>query len=169
MKNVRVIKLGTVCVDKATQLTGTITHWTYSLDGIVAYLFQPKGLDEMGQPVDYLCLEAGRFNVKSTDFETVEVPAEILGTQVKDKASGFTGMAVSFMRHINGCFHVYIQPKGLNKKTNSPIKRCDFDLRSCEGRAIKKMTEDELKKSKIETPSPSGGKLNDMPSMRKHN
>jgi hypothetical protein len=57
----------------------------------------------------YLCEE--RLDIGENDFEMVEVPFEVFGTQVTDKASGFTGMATLFIRHINGCFHVEIQPE----------------------------------------------------------
>lgn len=159
-KRIRVIKLGTVCVDKATELTGTLTHWIYNMDGHVDYLLQPKGLDEEGQPVDKLYLEINRLQVKPEDFEDVMIPVKILGTQVTDKASGFTGMAVSFVRHINGCFHVAIQPKGVSAKNNSPIKRCDFDLRGCEGEEIKVLSKKEKKRSEKKEPSPSRGDFN---------
>lgn len=159
MKKIKVIKLGTVCTDKATELSGTLTHWVIGMDGQILYLFQPKALDENGQPVVHILLEQKRLNHEKEDIETVVVPFEILGTIVTDKASGFTGMAVSLMMHINGCFHVYIQPKGLNEKTNSPIQKNDFDIRSCEGEMIKKMSEEKLKESKKKTPSPSGKKL----------
>ncbi len=154
MKKIKVIKLRTTCVDKATELEGTLTHWMYNIGGSVDYLFQPKKLDEEGQPVKKLYLETERLNVKPEDFEEVEVPVEILGTQVTDNASGFTGMAISFIRHVNGCFHVFIQPKGLNKKNNAPILRNDFDLRGCSGEMISKLSEAELKKSEAEAPSP---------------
>ena len=160
MKTIRVIKLGTCCKDKATELKGTLTHWIYNMDGHVDYLLQPRGVNEDGQPVDKLYLEIDRLIVKEKDFEEVEVPVEILGTQVTDKASGFTGMAISFIRHINGCFHVFIQPKGLLPKNNSPIKRCDFDLRGCEGEKIKELSEAEKKKSQEDTPSPAHGNFN---------
>jgi hypothetical protein len=159
-KKIKVAKLGTVCKDRATELTGTLTHWIYNMDGHVDYLFQPKGLTEEGQPVDKLYLEIDRLKLKSGDFEDIVIPAEILGTQVTDKASGFTGMAVSFIRHINGCFHVAIQPKGLLAKNNSPIKRCEFDLRGCEGKEIKKLSEAEKKKSEKDEPSPNHGNFN---------
>jgi hypothetical protein len=122
---------------------------------MIDYLFQPKGLDEDGEPLEkhYLCLE--RLSVKKADFEMVEVPFEILGTQVADKASGFNGMAITFIRHINGCFHVNIQPKGKLPKTGAPIRSHDFDLRSCTGEKIVELTKPELKKSRAEKPSPS--------------
>jgi len=82
------------------------------------------------------------------------VPIEILGTIVTDKPSGFTGMAIDFIRHINGCFHVTIQPKGLLKKNGNPIQKADFDLRQCTGKKIKELSESELKESKKKNPSP---------------
>lgn len=154
MEKIKVIKLRTVCTDKATELKGTLTHWMYNMSGSVDYLFQPYGLNGEGQPVKKLYLEAERLNVKAEDFEEVEVPAEILGTEVTDDASGFTGMAISFMRHVNGCFHVFIQPKGLNKKEGAPIQRNDFDLRGCSGKMISKLSEVDLKKSEAAAPSP---------------
>lgn len=161
-----VIKLGTECQDKATELKGTLTHWMVTMSGHVHYFFQPKGLDDQGQPLRRLYLEKERLDVKDKDFEEVEVPMEILGTIITDKASGFTGMATSFVRHINGCFHAYIQPKGMNRKTNSPIEACDFDLRSCTGKMIEKMSKEDLKKSKEDKPSPSGSGFSIEPRMR---
>lgn len=163
---IKVVKLGTRCIDKATKLKGTLTHWTISMSNQINYFFQPKGLDETGQPVDRLFLEVDRLDVKKKDFEEVEVPFEILGTTVTDDPSGFTGMGVAFVRHINGCFHVYIQPEGLQRKNNSPVQRCDFDLRSCSGKMIKKLSEKALKKSKKEEPSPSGKNFDMTPKFR---
>ena len=100
-------------------------------------------------------MEKDRFsNLKPLDFEEIEIPLEILGTEVKDKVTGIKGMAVSFLRHVHGCFHVYIQPKGKPNAT-SVIQKNDFDLRGCEGPAIKKLSKKEIKKSQNEEPSPS--------------
>ncbi|MCX6790110.1 MAG: hypothetical protein NTV60_01120 [Candidatus Kaiserbacteria bacterium] len=161
MKRVQVLKLGTTCEDRATGLKGTLTHWIIQMSGVIDYVFQPKGLDENGQPFKklYLCLD--RLSVKEGDFEMVDVPFEILGTQVTDKASGFNGMAIAFIRHINGCFHVDIQPKGTVPKTGAPISSHDFDLRSCTGKKIIELSKPALEKSRVEKPSPS-----DMPQRR---
>lgn len=162
MKKIRVLKLGTVCHDKATKLLGTVTHWIYNMGGHVSYFFQPRGIDDQGQPVDKIMLEEARLEISGeSDFEEVEVPSEVLGSQITDKASGFTGMAVAFVRHINGCFHVFIQPSGVTGKTNSPIRKHDFDLRSCEGEMIKQMHEAELAKSRQSHPSPINGSFED--------
>lgn len=156
VKKIKVIKLGTECFDKATELQGTVTHWTLSMGGNINYFFQPRALDESGQPVDHLFLEEQRLSVKSGDWEEVEVPLfNLLGTIVEDKASGFKGMAVAFLRHINGCFHVFIQPSGLNEKTHSPIQKRDFDVRSCTSPLIEELSPEKLEESKKKTPSPS--------------
>lgn len=57
MKEIKVIKLGTACLDRASGLKGTLTHWIYKMDGGVDYLLQPKGLDEDGQPVNKIHLQ----------------------------------------------------------------------------------------------------------------
>jgi hypothetical protein len=153
---IQVLKLGTVCRDKATELEGTLTHWVIDMSQGVSYLFQPKGLDEEGQPVQKLYLEKERLSFHEGDFEDVEIPFEILGSTVTDKPSGFTGMAIEFVRHINGCFHVVIQPKGVSAKTKMPIRKCDFDLRGCIGKKVVQLSKQELARSKENTPSPAG-------------
>lgn len=155
--NLRVLKLGTECRDKATGLKGTLTHWMVNMGRNITYIFQPIGLDEEGQPVDKLWVERERLDIGEDSFETVEVPFEILGTFVRDKPSGFEGMAVEFVRHINGCFHVVIQPKGKSPKTHNHIRRHDFDLRECTGKMIVQLSQADLKRSQQEKPSPSGG------------
>jgi hypothetical protein len=154
---IQVIKLGTVCTDKATELQGTLTHWCLDMDHRIDYLFQPQGLNPKdGRPIDKILVEQARLELPDGGFEDVDVPVKILGTQVTDKASGFSGMAVSFVRHINGCFHVAIQPKGRLPETNAPIRRMEFDLRGCIGEAIEQQSPEELEQSKEERPSPTG-------------
>jgi hypothetical protein len=121
----------------------------------VDYLFQPKGLDEECAPLAKLYLCAERLEVSDSDYETIQVPFEILGSQVTDKPSGFTGMAIYFLRHPNGCFHVGIQPKGMIPKKRKPIKEREFDLRSCVGKMIPVLTPEQKKESQQREPSPS--------------
>lgn len=152
---IQVLILGTECLDRATQLIGTLTHWIMDMGGRVQYLFQPKGLNEEGQPLKKLFMSQERFEVTAADYETVEVPFEILGTLVTHKASGFAGMAVEFVRHINGCFHVVVQPRGTLPKKGTPIASCEFDLRELTGEMIQKLTAEQHKKSIEDKPSPS--------------
>jgi hypothetical protein len=154
MEKIRVLMLGTRCRDKASGLMGTLTHLVLNMGRQVAYVFQPRGLDEDCQPMAHIALEEDRFEVVEDMFERIDVPTEVLGTQVVDEASGFTGMATRFVRHLNGCFHVEIQPAGVVPKTGKPIRCRDFDLRGCTGEMIKPLTQPELAESKKERPSP---------------
>ncbi len=164
---IKALKLGFVTKDKATGLKGTLTHWGIGQDKAIKYLLQPKGLDDKGQPVSKLALEKERLEFTEGDFEIVDVPFEILGTKVTNDPSGFKGTAVRFMRHINGCFHVVIQPEG-RLKNNEPIEFNDFDLRECSGKMIPKLSEKELKDSKQETPSPTKDKFIDDMVIKSH-
>lgn len=152
----KTLALGTQVKDRATGITGTLTHLIIGMGGHVDYVFQPPGLNnDNGLPLNRLTLEIERFDgLKQSDFEEIEVPTEIFGSQVSDKASGFNGMAVGFVRHINGCFHVIIQPSGTVKKTGAPVAKMDFDLRQCVGDKIPKLSKPELQKSNTERPSP---------------
>lgn len=155
MKSVQVLKLGTKCDDKATGLTGTLTHWIMNMSGNIDYLFQPYGLNEEGQPLKRLYLCLARLSYKESDFEKVEVPFQVLGTQVECSSSGFKGMAVAFIRHINGCFHVEIQPNGKIEKTGKPIASYECDMRECVGEMVPKLDEQQRKESVEKSPSPS--------------
>ncbi|GEM_PF-744323 len=160
MRKIVVLKLGSVCIDKATGLQGTVTHWFLDMGKQVAYLFEPYGINpEDGQPVKKFLVELERLVTTENQFEEVEVPFEIIGSIVKHKASGFTGMAIAFVRHTHGCFHVTVQPKGVLPRTNSPIKHAEFDLRECSGEKIEEMNAEQLQKSKEEQPSPTGDRF----------
>jgi hypothetical protein len=154
----QLIKIHTRCRDKATQLEGTLTHWSIDMDGAVNYLFQPPGLNpEDGQPVSAVYLEVSRLEIIDSDaYEEVEIPFDILGSQVVHDASGFNGMATMFVRHPHGCFHVMIQPSGVLDKTKCPIKSRDFALTGCSGNKIPKLSPDEKKIEEIKKPSPDG-------------
>ena len=155
-KTIRMVKLTTPCTEKATGLRGMVTHAMYCINEQTYYVFQPKGLNpEDGQPLKKVIVELERLELPNGAFEDVEIPSEILGTNVTDMASGFTGMAVEFVRHANGCFHVVIQPAGKSKVNGEIIRSAEFDLRQCAGPKIKKMSQRELATSKRENPSPS--------------
>lgn len=157
----RVLKLGTVLTDKATKMEGTLTHLIVGMDRKAEYLLQPRRLNDEGQPVLKLFIPEERMNgYKESDFHSLEVPFEILGSQVTDKASGFSGMAVRLVYHINGCFHAEIQPEGVNAKTGSCVETRDFDLRGCEGEKIPTFaTPEDVEKSQKVRPSPTGDKI----------
>ena len=151
-----IIKPGSKAKDEPSGLSGIITHAHIEQDGRVQYLLQPHGINPKdGQPVKRIwTLEQRLRGVASNHL--VKLPMEVLGTKVKDTASGFTGIATAFQIHISGCFHVYVQPKGRIKETGDPIASCDFDIRRLEGPAIKKMSEAERDKDQSKRPSPAG-------------
>jgi hypothetical protein len=152
--NFKMLKLGTECKDRATGLVGTLTHAIINMGKQVEYVFQPKGLNEEQQPLKKLALCIERLEVSEENFEEVNVPFEILGSEVTDKASGFSGMATQFIRHINGCFHVEIQPAGMLPNKNEPIRSNEFDIRGCTGLMISQLSKEERTTSIERNPSP---------------
>ncbi len=153
MKKFRVLKLKTVCFDRASQLTGTITHMTIRMDGSVGYFFQPQGLDEKGEPRERLFVKAEHLDVTPEAYHEIDVPMNILGTIVTDDLSSFSGMAMAFVWHINGCLHVSVQAPAKDGKVLLPL---EFDLRHCSGEEIPKLTEAEVVASEVKKPSPAG-------------
>lgn len=157
MPNFRVLRMGTSALDRATGLVGQITHWMMGMSENITYFLQPNGLDSEGQPVARLYMPVERLEVGEDDFENIEIPSNILGTNVKDDASGFSGMAIHLIRHRNGCFHVNIQPKGVVEKTGKPIEAHEFDIRGCSGEQIPVLTPPEKAQSEQRQPSPMPG------------
>lgn len=148
------IKLGSYCTDEATGIEGMVTHLQIEMDLSEYYQFQPKGLNpKSGQPVDRMWMVEKRLSGGEI-VDDVDLPTHVLGTIVEDKASGFKGMAVSLVYHINGCVHFNVQAKGL-QDTGAPIETCNFDIRRLTGDAIEPMTPEEQKKDEKERPSPA--------------
>lgn len=150
----QIIKLGTIVTDTVTELKGMLTHFTKDMGGNQFYLFQPSGLSpETGKPVDTFWIPGNR--VKGGLTEEVELPEAVLGTKVEDIATGFAGIAIGITLHINGCVHVDVKPKGIQKKTGDSFERIDFDIRRMKGEAIKQLSEKEYQESKRKNPSPA--------------
>ena len=148
-----ILKLGVPVVDRATGLKGMLTHAEISISGRILYQFRPQGLDKDTQhPVKGMWIDVD----KRIEGELVDVdmPMEVLGTEVKEVNSGFKGMAVGLVQHISGCVHVVIQPKG-QTKNGDPIGPLDTDILLLEGKAIPKKTEVEQTEHKKKFPSPA--------------
>jgi len=151
--NIQLLKLGTRISDSATKLKGMLTHVAIGIDQHVYYLFQPEGLNpEDGQPSRRIWIVHQR--VIDGERHEVDIPFEVLGTEVRDAATGFAGMAIELQMHVSGCLHVLIQPAGVVKKTNAIIESADFDIRRCEGKAIKRLTDEERERDQRAHPSP---------------
>lgn len=151
----KMIKLGSQVTDIATGMEGMVTHLQIGMDLSEYYQFQPRGLNpKSGQPVDRMWLVEKRLTGGEI-VEDQELPTHVLGTIVEDTASGFIGMAIDLVFHINGCVHFNVQAKGL-QDTGAPIETCNFDIRRLKGEAIEPMTPEELKQDEKKHPSPSG-------------
>ncbi len=157
MKSLNVLRLGESYVDRASGVEGVLTHWFCNLDFIVNYLFQPKGLNESGQPHEKIVICAGRLVHSDKHLEKVDAPLNVLGTLATEKISGFTGMVVGLDKHLNGCVHLTIQPKGLLPGKTGIVEDANFDIRGCEGEAIPVLTKEEQRVSEEKHPSPCEG------------
>jgi hypothetical protein len=146
-------KLGTIIIDKVTGSKGMLTIYALEMSGNQNYLFQPKALNPTTkEPVDTFWITEDRI-VGGEEVYPV-LPINVLGTEVEDTATGFKGISISLYYHINGCVHVEVKAKGTIPKTGETIKSQNVDIRRLKGKAIKKMTEPQMEKSKIEKPSP---------------
>lgn len=146
-------KLGENVTDTASGTKGMLTHVIVEPGMLKHYLFQPCGLSpKTKQPLETLWIDESR--IFGGKWVTEDLPIEVLGTQVEDKASGFKGTATSMEYHLNGCIHFAVKPKGIIEETGDTIKTNNFDLRRLKGSAIKEMSEEEVKASEKEKPSP---------------
>lgn len=149
------IKLGQIIEDNATGLKGTLTLVLINQDNKIQYAIQPRGLDSLRhQPLDPFWVTEARIK-GNVEREVIEVPTEVLGTEVEDMPTGFKGTAINIIRHLSGCNHIEIQPRG-STKTGGIILPENFDYTRVKGPAIKKMKPAEVKEKRETTPSPGG-------------
>lgn len=148
------IRLGSLARETATGLDGMVTHFQIDMDGARHYVFQPRGLSpETGKPLKVLWVNIARLE-KIEWVPQPPLPVEVLGTQVEDLASGFKGMAISLLLHLNGCIHIGVQPAGQLEKTNAPIDVCDFDIRRLTGEAIVDLMNQQRYVDQLQKPGP---------------
>lgn len=149
------IRLGSFALDSATKLRGMVTHLIVNMDGTKEFVFQPEGLNpENGEPIKPLLLVPARLKPEEDYIADPVLPIEILGTEVKDTASGFTGIAINLVFYQNGCVHVTVQAAGLHGKTGATIRPLEFDIRRLSGERVPDMTPEALERSRVEKPSP---------------
>lgn len=60
------------------------------------------------------------------------------------------------MYHINGCIHVGIKPEGVSEDTGNTYETQEFDIHRVKGEALTEYSEEELRKSIADKPSPEG-------------
>jgi hypothetical protein len=154
MKKITIMQLGDGLVsDSATWMKGMLTHCHINPAGHASYVFQPNGLNpETGHPLDRTFIDESR--IRDGHAVDIEVPLEVLGTLVEDKASGLKGTAVGLVLHMSGCIHVDIQPNGRVAKTGAAPERIDIDIRRLKGNKIPKLTKAERAADQAKKPSP---------------
>ncbi|MBU3668895.1 MAG: hypothetical protein FGM57_02925 [Candidatus Taylorbacteria bacterium] len=132
MAKVRLIKLGTMCTESASKLSGAPTHFNINGSGHMNYLFQPKRLNpETHLPVNRIRLDESRLQgITKENYVEMELPTEMIGKEVEDRISGYKGTVVSLTVHLNGCVHYVVQSAGTTKD-GSPIDSIEIDPRSC--------------------------------------
>lgn len=151
----KLLELGTKVVDSASATNGMLTHAQIGGDDAIAYLFQPEGINpETGQPVKEQWI-VGSTRIKYGKIIDVDMPLDIMGKQVTDKASGFKGEIIHLTLHISGCVHALVQAKGIVKKTGALIEPVDFDIRRLSGKCLPALNETEKKKDIKKKPSPA--------------
>lgn len=168
MKKLKFIILGTVVTDRASGITGTVTHWFYDIQGNVQYQFQPPGTNpETGGAAKPIMVVENQLVIPHNGFEELSVPVNILGSEVcvissfvrsstdQPEPEGIVGMALSFVRHRNGCLHVNLRRSGIHLKTKSPYEIHNYDIRDLGGDEIPRLTPDEIRASQAANPSPS--------------
>jgi hypothetical protein len=144
-------------IEKTSGLKGILTHYYIDLDGSRKYRFQPYGLNsEDGSPNKGTWITSAAVDCKEMVPEPDNLPFSVLGTEVTDIGSGFTGKVTTIVLHESGCVHACVQPYGKHPKTGGMMDAEDFDIRRLEGPAIKKMSADERAADQKEKPSPSG-------------
>lgn len=108
------VRIGCTARDIVTGFVGTVARRQELLNGNVQYCLQPKCSDNGSLP-----------DALSFDYQTVEyvddgvshmrvIPGETsikLGMKVRDKASGFEGVATMKTTFLNGCIYFDVVPR----------------------------------------------------------
>lgn len=147
---IKVYKMNSAVKDTVSGFKGIVTMMQIDIDHSILYLIQPNGVKSSGEINDSKWFVGGRLVGK--EMEEKDIPMEILKTQVRDKITGFKGIATSLVYHVTGCLHVQFASKETKKV---PSQTYDFSILRCEGEAIKKMDEGEVEKELKDKPSPS--------------
>lgn len=108
------IKLGSEVCDAITGFTGIVTQRCDHMNGNIQYAVQPKSFEGANYPeamfIDYHTLDVIGVGV-SERAAVADVPTIVLGQRVRDRASGFTGIATMKSTYINGCVSFGVMPE----------------------------------------------------------
>lgn len=120
------IKLGNTIRDAISGFTGIAIQRLEFMNGNVQYGVQPKGKEEGVYP-DAMFIDHHTLDVVDEGVADRATPATeteiLLGQKVKDKASGFVGIATHKATYINGCVSFGVMPEhraGFGDKNANP-------------------------------------------------
>ena len=85
-----------------------------------------------------------------------------VGERLRDKVSGFTGIAMSKVEYFSGCIQYLVDPEQLNKETNAKMNGVYFDLEQLE------KVDDGLLEVREEKKRPGGGMHDNLPTGFNH-
>lgn len=114
MDNNQPIKLGMTLRDATSGFTGIAIQKTENLAGNIQYAIQPQTKDDKypdAMFIDHHMLDYVDDGVSARVTEVTEVDKFKLGERVKDKISGFEGIAVAKATYLNGCVSFVVIPK----------------------------------------------------------
>ena len=119
------IQLGSTVRDAISGFTGIATQIAEYLNGNLQYGLQPKAKEDGSDCpeshfIDYHTLDVIDAGVSDRSTEPAETDI-LLGQKVRDKASGFEGIATLKMTYINGCVSFGVLPKASDNKSPKPI------------------------------------------------
>jgi len=113
------IKLGSLVKDNLTGFEGIATARMYHLHGCIHIFVQPTTLKDDGSPKAEAAFDEQRIELidGNTQFvaEHEREPSIVLGSKVKDKQSGFTGIASNYVMQLFGSDRVCINSFTLDK------------------------------------------------------
>lgn len=156
------IKLNSIVTDKATGMKGIVDMLHIEMDRSITYRFQPSAISPKTKvPIDSIWATQERFT-GGVHIDMPNLPLAILGTEVEDIGTGFSGMAIRMQLHSTGCVHFNVQAKGVNDEGNA-IKTENFSILRLKWTAIKKLSEDEAANERREKPSPGQFSMPPMP------
>jgi hypothetical protein len=147
------LKLGTIVTDSVTNRKGMLTIYNVDMAHNELYVFQPSGLNpKTKKPLETSWINPARI---VGGIEVVsDLPLEVLGTKVEDKATGFKGTVTAIDRHINGCVHLDIKSPEIIEETGESVDLINLDIRRLRGEAIVELDGDILEQNRKDNPSP---------------
>ena len=115
METTKELKLGQTLRDATSGFTGIAIQKMENLAGNIQYALQPQTKTGDSYPeamfLDHHMLDYVDDGVMARVTEVTEVDKFKLGERVKDKVSGFEGIAVAKATYLNGCVSFVVIPK----------------------------------------------------------